>query len=404
VNITTDVVEDSGTQKIFEWNSDKKTVYANIITGSFKFTYEGTEFIVQKVTWADIKCREHYFYDLITETSDDSAGRKLADDVFTWSNDLKKEIWVLQNGYWHKSKSLYQSIQQTKWDDIILDETFKSNLRRDTATFFSSQEIYRSLGISWKRGILFLGPPGNGKTESIKALLNETSHSILYAKTIATPWGPEYGVRMVFEKARKHSPCILVLEDLDSMVTDKVKSFFLNELDGLALNDGILTIASTNHPEDIDDAIINRPSRFDTKYTYSLPTVELRNAFAIKWLNKITKLSEQTGVTFEKSDEELAQGIAEKTEGWSFAFLKELFISFLLRTAHDKSISNTPNKPVESADIILFKQLEDLSSQILKLTNEEEERRKKKKEAAGSSEWCPPPTDDSTFVHAGENF
>ena len=149
---------------------------------------------------------------------------------------------------------------------------------------------------------------------------------------------------MVFEKARKYSPCILVLEDLDSMVTQKVKSFFLNELDGLvstshiisfafqpqqktvrqALNDGILTIASTNHPEDIDDAIINRPSRFDTKYTYSLPTVELRNAFAIKWLNKVTKLSKQTGVTFKKSEEELAQGIAEKTEGWSFAFLKEL--------------------------------------------------------------------------------
>ena len=99
-----------------------------------------------------------------------------------------------------------------------------------------------------------IGPPGNGKTESIKALLHDTPHSILYVKTISTPWvsttsrvafftlisliftcikGPEYGVRMVFEQARKHSPCILVLEDLDSMVTNKVKSFFLNELDGL---------------------------------------------------------------------------------------------------------------------------------------------------------------------------
>ena len=157
VNITTNVVEDSSTQKIFEWDSQKEIVYTNIITGSFKFTYEGTEFIVHKVTWADVKCREHYFYDLITETSDDSAGKKLAGDVFAWLHGLKKEIWVLQNGSWSQSKSLYQSIQQTKWDDIVLDETFKANLRRDTATFFSSQEIYRSLGISWKRGILLLG-------------------------------------------------------------------------------------------------------------------------------------------------------------------------------------------------------------------------------------------------------
>ena len=45
--------------------------------------------------------------------------------------------------------------------------------------------------------------------------------------------GPEYGVRSIFDHARKHAPCILVLEDLDSMVVPKVRSFFLNELDGL---------------------------------------------------------------------------------------------------------------------------------------------------------------------------
>lgn len=157
VDITANIIEDSGTQKIFEWDSNKKEIYADIITGSFKFSYEGTEFIVHKVTWTDAKGREHYFYDLITESSDDSAGRKLASDVFDWSNSLKKEIWVFQNGNWRKSKSLYKSIEQAKWDDIVLDETFKANLRRDTDTFFSSQEIYQNLGITWKRGILLLG-------------------------------------------------------------------------------------------------------------------------------------------------------------------------------------------------------------------------------------------------------
>lgn len=44
--------------------------------------------------------------------------------------------------------------------------------------------------------------------------------------------GPEYGIRMIFDHARANSPCVVVIEDLDSMVTEDVRSFFLNELDG----------------------------------------------------------------------------------------------------------------------------------------------------------------------------
>lgn len=399
--IDVQVVHDSGTQTIFQWDANHKDLYADVISGLFKFSYEGTEFSVYKATWT-IRYSSYYFYDLVFEGKTDEVGQKLAAAVFQWANSLKKEIWVFQNGRWKKSKSLYSAIEAARWDDLVLDDSFKEGLRRDTDTFFASRKIYESLGITWKRGILLLGPPGNGKTESIKALLNQTKHSVLYVKTIATPYGPEYGVRSVFEHARKHSPCVLVLEDLDSMVGDKVKSFFLNEMDGLAQNNGILTIASTNHPEDIDDAIINRPSRFDTKYTYDLPTPKLRKAFTIKWLRKISLLGLQNSAIFEKSEDEIAQGVAEKTEGWSFAFLKELFVSFLLRIAHDKSIGGNEDK--EPADAILLKQLELLSTQIIKLTTEQEETRKKKKVADGEEKWCPPGEDISPFVHSGENF
>lgn len=56
------------------------------------------------------------------------------------------------------------------------------------------------------------------------------------------------------------SKSLLILEDLDSLLTDQNRSFFLNELDGFAANEGIVTIASTNHPERLDPAISNRPS------------------------------------------------------------------------------------------------------------------------------------------------
>ena len=88
-----------------------------------------------------------------------------------------------------------------------------------------------------------------------------------------------------------------------------------------ARNDGIMIIATTNHPERIDDAILNRPSRFDVKYTFTLPTEVLRREFALKWVEKVRALD--TGVSFDDPTA-TAEAVAARTEGWSFAFLKEL--------------------------------------------------------------------------------
>lgn len=58
-----------------------------------------------------------------------------------------------------------------------------------------------------------------------------------------------YDIRDVFEFAREQSPCMLVLEDIDTIVNGWNRSYFLNELDGLEKNDGILLVATTNHCE-----------------------------------------------------------------------------------------------------------------------------------------------------------
>jgi AAA+ superfamily predicted ATPase len=111
------------------------------------------------------------------------------------------------------------------------------------------------------------------------------------------------------------------------MVTHKVRSFFLNELDGLAANTGILTIATTNHPERIDDAIINRPSRFDVKYTFAVPARPLRVAFARKWVDKVERGKVGRGIKFTMEHQAIAERVGENTEGFSFAFLKELCVA-----------------------------------------------------------------------------
>jgi len=383
IDITPSVIAPQS-HHLFSYDSSKgqEKVYPHVIAGVVTFTYSSVDFAVYKAVWTTER-RPHIFYGLVFNGENDSVGQNLMSEVYRWADKTKEEIWVFEDGNWSKNKELYKAIKSASWEDVVLNEDFKEGLRRDTDTFFSSREVYGSLGITWKRGILLLGPPGNGKTESIKALLNETNYDALYVKSFTTSSGPEHGVKAIFDHARRHSPCILILEDLDAMVTDTARSYFLNELDGLAHNDGILTIATTNHPERIDDAILNRPSRFDVKYNFDLPTHDLRKAYAAKWVSKIQKLETEAGrgSGFQSPLEEISASVAAKTEGWSFAFLKELFVSFLLRMAHDRSISTlSKTQPGASADgsethdTVLLNQIDRLASQIIKISDAEKDK------------------------------
>ena len=104
----------------------------------------------------------------------------------------------------------------------------------------------------------------------------------LYVKSLGKS-SDEDDVRSIFEKARETSPCLLVLEDIDSLVSDDLKSFFLNEVDGLESNDGIMMIGSTNYLDRLDPGISKRPSRFDRKYHFALPGIAERVQYCEYW-------------------------------------------------------------------------------------------------------------------------
>lgn len=126
---------------------------------------------------------------------------------------------------------------------------------------------------------------GNGKTISLKTVMKtcgEKGFAPLYIKsfqsTSSSPnieeltqrkcsgfMGEEAAMAIVFSKARQLAPCVIVLEDLDSLINDKNRSFFLNQLDGLEGNDGLLIIGTTNHFDRLDPGLSTRPSRFDRK-------------------------------------------------------------------------------------------------------------------------------------------
>jgi SpoVK/Ycf46/Vps4 family AAA+-type ATPase len=162
-----------------------------------------------------------------------------------------------------------------------------------------------------------------GKSASDKRMTVPT----LYVRSLASYGGPEYSLRVIFQKARETAPCYLVFEDLDSIVNDSVRSYFLNEVDGLKSNDGILMVGSTNHLDRLDPGISKRPSRFDRKYYFADPDFEQRVAYAKFWQGKL-KSNEDL-----EFPDELCPAIAKITDKFSFAYMQEAFVASLLAIA-----------------------------------------------------------------------
>ena len=154
----------------------------------------------------------------------------------------------------------------------------------DVKGFFDASALYARYRIPHKRGILLYGPPGNGKTHFLKGLLATVEVPCLYVKSLVNHHRNDHdALRRIFVRARSVAPCLLVLEDLETIVGDDNRSFFLNELDGFSENTGVAVLATTNYPERIDPAIIDRPSRFDRKYLFDLPSTDERLAYLERW-------------------------------------------------------------------------------------------------------------------------
>ena len=194
-----------------------------------------------------------------------------------WVERLGNRIWVFDMGYWQQDANLWRSMQKANWADIILPQELKDGVVRDFVDFFNGKETYAGMGVPWKRGLILYGPPGNGKTITLKALMKqlggrEDPIPTLYVKSFFSYRGDQYAIREISQKARQQSPCMLILEDMDSLITGGNRSVFLNELDGLEDNEGLLLVGNTNHADSLDPGISKRPSRFDRKYLFDDPS------------------------------------------------------------------------------------------------------------------------------------
>jgi hypothetical protein len=292
-----------------------------VVHAWYHVTWQGQRLEVILTTFHDSECRQTH-YRILADTQ--QVAERFFWEVCEWASEVRGEVLVFEEGYWNKSKSLFQAISNSNFDNLILPPRLKREIQDDFAQFFASRAIYEQHGVPWKRGVLLIGPPGNGKSHTVKALINSLNVPCLYVKSFLSEYrNPQRNIRTAFERARQTTPCILVLEDLDSLINDKNRSFFLNELDGFAANTGIVVLATTNHPDRLDPAILNRPSRFDRKYHFELPAAPERAAYVAIWNRDLEPAL--------RLDPAGIEAIVAATEGYSFAYLKELFLSSMMR-------------------------------------------------------------------------
>ena len=225
----------------------------------------------------------------------------LVSDIVFYAVLLAAAFFVYRK-YKGTAGSDFRAVRKTgvTFDDIVGLENVKDDMKSLLAVL-KNPDAYREKGIRPVKGIIFEGPPGNGKTLFAKALAEEAGVSFIAAKgadfqSALMAVGPAK-IRSLFRKAAKNRPCIIFIDEFDGIgekrnyagagidkENNRLIITLLNEMDGFKANDGVLVIAATNSFASLDPALV-RPGRFDRKYTMTNPdkaTIEKLIALTLK--------------------------------------------------------------------------------------------------------------------------
>ena len=250
--------------------------------------------------------------------------------------DVLNKITVSNDDFYNALKEIEPSAMRevmietpnTHWSDIGGLDSAKEELVSAIEWPLRYPEMFKAASIRQPKGILLYGPPGTGKTLLARALATESESNFISVKgpELLSKWvgESERGVREVFRKARQAAPCIIFFDEIDaiapvrgmgygdSMVTERVISQLLTELDGLEELRGVVVIGATNRPDMVDPALL-RAGRFDKVVGVYWPNLEERKEiFKINLKNK--PLSNDVSI----------EELATMTDGYSGADISEV--------------------------------------------------------------------------------
>ena len=246
------------------------------------------------------------------------------------------------------------------WDDVYLTEDVKKQVVSSVDGFIKCKERYKSLKLPWKRGLIFWGPRGNGKTSTLKVIMSQ--YDLKPVTIMAGSSSTDELLEEAWSYAQDHAPALLFFEDFQEMLQNADTRLFLNLMDGVQERDGILVIATGNDIKDLEDNIINRPRRFDKKIMFPLPDFDISLQYLKKWFSKHLK-------------DEVIKKIAKKAvrSKFTFSHLQEIYFnaaSIAVRNDRDEPTEEDILVSVEEVISENFKSDESRSVSIMDYNNE----------------------------------
>ncbi len=212
---------------------------------------------------------------LVYREPDEAAVVALVRRLLQDSNPFKNRL-VLVN---RDLRTVRSRISDRSWKDIIPHAQARAELDFIAASI-RDHDMLKSEGLSIKRGLLLSGPPGDGKSTAIECFVNDIAGraSIIIVEAVEH-------MRAVYHLAQMLAPSVVILEDLDLMTKsrqnpyasvskDDITGELLQVLSGGSAYADIVTIATTNHPEAIDEALAKRAGRFDAHVRMGYPSDE----------------------------------------------------------------------------------------------------------------------------------
>lgn len=190
-------------------------------------------------------------------------------------------------------KKMSDEKRKTTFADVAGADEEKEELS-EIVEFLKNPQKYNELGARIPKGVLLVGPPGTGKTLLARAVAGEAGvpfFSISGSDFVEMFVGVGASrVRDLFEQAKKSSPCIIFIDEIDAVgrqrgaglggghdEREQTLNQLLVEMDGFGANEGVIMIAATNRPDILDPALM-RPGRFDRQVTVGYPDIKGREA------------------------------------------------------------------------------------------------------------------------------
>jgi len=240
---------------------------------------------------------------------------------------MKKIDKYMEENNFYKGEKIdaagqFLPIPDLDFASIKLPEDKKQAIKIGALEFFKKKEIYDKNKIPFKRGLIFTGLPGTGKTHMGKILMNKSECTFIWVNSNMVYHKSD--VKYLFRMAKELAPSILFMEDLDDFLEyNSGVDAFKTQMDGMEDVNGICTILCTNFPDRLPKALIDRPSRFDDVIIFELPDENIRYQI-------LRSIAEPMLI---KDVDTVLLEVAKATEGLTGAHLKEILIYSLLLAA-----------------------------------------------------------------------